>query len=113
MPGRIASSRGQASLELLAIVPALVVATLIAAQLGAAGWAAWSAETAARAGARGSHVGADGARVARRALPAPLRRTARVRGGPRIEVRVRIPRVVPLAPRLTLTSRASLEVRDA
>lgn len=71
---------GQASVELLAILPVLVVCALIAAQALSAGWALWSAASAARAGARAEHVGGDGERAARRALPGRLRREATVRG---------------------------------
>jgi hypothetical protein len=86
---------GQASAELVAILPALAVCLLIAAQVVAAGWALWSAGNAARAGARAELVGSDGKAVARRALPEILRRGAEVRTGDGVRVRVRIPRLLP------------------
>jgi hypothetical protein len=86
--GRLAREPGQASVELLAVLPALVVCVVIAASALPAGWALWSAANAARAGARAEHVGRDGAQVARRALPGGLRRSGEVRteGAVRVEV---------------------------
>ena len=65
--------RGQASVELLAILPALVGCVVVAAHVLPSGWALWSAADAARVGARADHVGGEGAEAARDALPAPLR----------------------------------------
>jgi hypothetical protein len=103
---------GQASAELVAIVPALLVGVLVAAQLGVAGWALWSAGTAARAGARAAHVGGDVEEAARSALPAPLRRGARVRGEEEIEVRVRVPALLPGVPDVPLEARTALGPGD-
>lgn len=89
------ASGGQASVELVAIIPALLACALIAAQLAAAGWAAWSAATAARSGARAALVGADAEVVARRALPGRLRDGARVREEDGVRVRVRVPSLMP------------------
>ena len=100
--------RGQASVELAGILPALVLAVLIAAQLGVAGYALWSAGNAARAGARAVHVGADPAVVALRALPTHLHEGARVSGGPAVSVRVRVPRLLPFLPPFTVRARTSL-----
>ena len=86
---------GQASAELVAILPALAVCLLIAAQVVAAGWALWSAGNAARAGARAERVDSDGAAVARRALPGTLRNGAEIHTGDGVRVRVRIPRLLP------------------
>ena len=86
---------GQASVELVAILPALVVCVLIAAQGIAAGWALWSAANAARAGARADHVGGDGEAVARRALPGQLRRGAEVESADALRVGVRPPSLFP------------------
>lgn len=65
--------RGQASVELLAILPALVLCVVIAAHTLPSGWALWAAADAARVGARADHVGGEGAEAALKALPAPLR----------------------------------------
>jgi hypothetical protein len=87
---------GQASVELVAVLPAVVVAGLVAWQLALAGHAAWMAAGAARSAARAEAVGRDGDRAARSALPAALERGLRVdrdgRGG--VRVRVRVPLVL-------------------
>jgi hypothetical protein len=86
---------GQASVELLAVLPGLVICTLVAAHAVAAGWAYWSAANAARAGARAEHVGGSGERVARAALPGPLRPDSDVDADGDVRVRVRVPSLVP------------------
>ena len=103
---------GQASVELVAIVPALLVAVLVAAQLGVVGWALWSAGTAARAGARAAHVDGDAEAAARSALPEPLRAGARVSGENEIEVRVRVPALLPGLPSVPLEARTALGPGD-
>lgn len=85
----------QASVELVAVLPALAFAILIAGQAVAAGWALWSAGNAARAGARAEQVGSDGEAAARRALPGRLRDRAEVHAGDGVRVRVRIPAILP------------------
>jgi hypothetical protein len=90
-----ATDRGQASVELLAVLPALIACTLIAAHAVGVGWAYWSAANAARAGARADVVGRDAGRVARDALPGPLRGGSTVETGDRVGVRVRVPSLVP------------------
>jgi hypothetical protein len=89
--------RGQASVELVAVLPLLVACALIAAQVLPAGWALWSAGNAARAGARAEHVGGDGERAARLALPPRLRDGAKVRDaeGGELTVSVRAPALIP------------------
>jgi hypothetical protein len=91
----VASGRGQASVELVAILPALAVCVLIAAQAAAVGWALWSAGNAARAGARAEHVGGDGEEVARRALPGRLREEAAVTTEDGVRVMVAVPSLLP------------------
>jgi hypothetical protein len=91
-----ASTRGQASVELVAILPALVVCVLIAAHALPAGWAMWSAANAARAGARADEVGDDGEAAARRALPGRLREATRTKsGGGELRVTVEAPGLLP------------------
>jgi hypothetical protein len=85
----------QASVEFVALLPALAVCLILAGQAVAAGWALWSAGVAARAGARAAHVGADPEAAARRALPGPLRGGAVIRSGGGVRVRVRVPALVP------------------
>lgn len=100
---------GTASVELVAVLPLLVFAFLAAAQLAAVGHAAWSAALAARAGARAEVVGGDPRRAGRLALPPLLRDGAEVRADGGVSVRVAVPRLLPLLPRLELTAGASLD----
>jgi hypothetical protein len=88
-------TRGQASVELVAVLPALAVCVLLAAQAAAVGWALWSAGNAARAGARAEHVGGDGGTVARRALPGRLRDGAAVATDDGVRVNVPVPSLLP------------------
>ena len=89
----IGDQEGQATVELVALLP--VLAALIAAlwQLVLAGQAVSSATTAARAAARAHAVGADARREARTHLPAVLEHDLRVTtdAGGEVEVSVRIP----------------------
>jgi hypothetical protein len=100
---------GTASIELVGAIPFLLLAVLVAAQIGLAGEALWSAGVAARAGARAALVGGDAERAARRALPPSLRPGAEVRGGEEVSVRVGIPGLLPALPHLTVTAQAALE----
>jgi hypothetical protein len=89
--GRLRRQAGQASVELLAAVPALVLLLALAAALALAGWSLWSAEGAARAGARAEAVGSDPGRAARSALPSVLRSGAAIERGAALRVRVQAP----------------------
>jgi len=113
VPSPTASSAGHreegtAAVELVATIPFLLLVVLVAAQLVLAGGALWSAGIAARAGARAALVDRDPAPAARRALPPLLRRGSRVDGADGVTVRVEIPRLLPLLPRLTVGARSSL-----
>lgn len=101
--------RGQASVELVAVVPLLVLVVAAAAQLAATGWALWSAGNAARVGARAVHVGSDAEAAALRALPRRLQRGAKVRKKDAVTVRVRVPGVVPGMPRIPVSAGARLD----
>jgi len=103
---------GTASIELIAVVPFLLLAVLVAAQIGAAGVALWSAGVAARAGARAELVGGDPADAARRALPDSIRSGAEVSDDDPVSVRVPIPRLLPGMPELKVGAKASLESGD-
>ncbi len=112
MPPRIVSSAGHreegtASVELIAVLPFLLLAVLVAAQIALAGEALWSAGVAARAGARAALVGGDAAVTARRALPPSLRAAAEVSDSDGVAVRVSIPRLLPL-PVLKVTAKTGL-----
>jgi hypothetical protein len=86
---------GQASVEFVAVLPALAVCLILAGQAVLAGWALWSAGVAARAGARAEHVGSDPDAAARSALPRSLRGAAVIRSEDGVRVRVRVPALVP------------------
>jgi hypothetical protein len=100
---------GTASVELVAVLPLLGLAILVAVQLALAGQALWSAGVAARAGARAAMVGSDREAVARRALPAVLRDGARVRGDAgAVSVRVPVPALVPGLPAVSVAASTQL-----
>jgi hypothetical protein len=103
---------GTASIELIAAIPFLLLAVLVAAQLALAGQALWSAGVAARAGARAALVGGEAAAAARRALPPALRRGARVREAGAVSVRVAVPRLLPGLPRLSVSAATELQGGD-
>ena len=87
---------GQATVELVAVLPAALVLALLAWQLALAGHAAWLAGSSARVGARAAAVGGDPAAAARTALPEGLRRHLRVRRrGDRVTVALHPPLVLP------------------
>jgi hypothetical protein len=93
---------------LIAVVPFLLLAVLVAAQIGLAGQALWSAGVAARAGARAALVGGDATTAARRALPPSLRSGAQVGDSGAVSVRVAIPRLLPGMPRVMVGARTEL-----
>jgi len=103
---------GTASVELIAAIPFLLLAVLVAAQLALAGQALWSAGVAARAGARAALVGGDATAAARRALPRSMREGAEVSDEGIVAVRVEVPRLLRTFPRLTLTAETALADDD-
>lgn len=110
---RRARDSGQASVELVAILPTLVVIVLLVAQFAIAGYALWTAGGAARAGARAAYVGGDAKRAARRTLPRVLRRDATIRARDGLAVGVRAPSLIPGLPEVPVTARAGLGTGDA
>ena len=72
------AERGQASLELLAGVPALLLAAVVALQLAVTAYAAHLADGAAEAGALALAAGAPAEPAARAALPGWARDRVRV-----------------------------------
>lgn len=82
---------GQATVELVALLPALVAVGLVAWQLAVAGHAVWASHAAARAGARAAAVGGS-AREAAARLTAGAR--VRVAGDGRVRVSVPVRSVV-------------------
>src|SRR5256885_11495518 len=89
--------RGQASVELLAALPAVLLVGALVWELALAGQAAWLCANAARAGARARVVGRDARAAARSAVPASLRRGMKVerRSGGAVHVRLNVPLPVP------------------
>jgi pilus assembly protein CpaE len=93
LPRLVRSEIGQASIELVAVVPLVLLCAAVAWQLALAGQTAWLCANAARVAARAEAVGRDARAAARSALPEPLRRgleVSRTRGGA-VRVRVRMP----------------------
>ncbi|HEY6730927.1 MAG TPA: hypothetical protein VI039_07875 [Solirubrobacterales bacterium] len=103
---------GTASVELVAVVPFLLLAILVAAQIALAGQALWSASVAARAGARAALVGGDASAAARSALPPSIRKGSEVGEGDEISVRVVVPRLIPALPQMRVVARSGLEPGD-
>jgi Flp pilus assembly protein TadG len=101
---RIAEQRGQATVELVALLP--VMAAIVAAlwQAVLAGQAVWAVTSAARAAARAHAVGGDPRDAARTHLPASLERGLRVRTRSSGEVRVSVR--IPALPGLPSPGRA-------
>ena len=85
--------RGQASVELLGTVPAVLLVGALVWQLALTGHSAWLCANAARAGARAKLVGRSAPAAARSALPASLRRgmSVQARDGGAVRVSVRVP----------------------
>ena len=100
--------RGSASLELVGVLPFLLLAILVAAQLAVAGQALWSAGVAARAGARAALVGKDAGAAARAALPPSMRRHVRVDAAGDVSVEVPVPRLLPALPPVRVSAGARL-----
>jgi hypothetical protein len=93
----MAAERGQAQLELIAAVPLLVVAALIAMQLLALGYTQTLADGAAEAGAIAVADGRDPADAARAALPGWAGDDVEVDvDGGRVGVEVDPPELIPL-----------------
>jgi len=111
-PGAERAARGEegtASVELVAVVPFLLLAIVVAAQIALAGQALWSASVAARAGARAAVVGGDAVAAARSALPPSMRGEAKVEDEDGVSVRVEVPRLIPSLPTVRVGATSGLE----
>ena len=75
----IREQRGQAAVELVAVLPLLALVALVLWQFAVAGQAAWLAGAAARAAARAHAIGGDERAAARGVLPSGLEHGLRVR----------------------------------
>jgi hypothetical protein len=110
-PSRVERQAGQASVELVAVLPVLLLAGLVAWQLLLAGHSLWLCAGAARAAARADTVGRSAERAARSALPESLERdlsVERLHEGA-IRVSVRVPAVLQIwSTPVRVSARASL-----
>ncbi len=102
------SADGQASVELLAALPALALAAALALQLLLVGYSLTIADGAAEAGALAGASGRDGRSAAREALPGWARGRSRVTAeGGRVRVELRPPApLAAVADALTVRSEA-------
>jgi hypothetical protein len=91
----IRDDSGQATVELVALLPCLAVLLAALWQVALVGYASWGAGAAARAAARASAVGSDPARAARDHLSSTLEPGLRVasRSPGTVRVAVRVPRL--------------------
>jgi TadE-like protein len=112
MTSRVRHETGQASVEMVATLPAILLVGLLAWQLALAGHAAWACANAARVAARAAAVDRDADEAARSALPGRLERGLRVRelDDGAVDVRVRVPLLLEsLGSVATVHARAALE----
>jgi hypothetical protein len=108
----VTRERGQATIELLGVVPAVLVAGLVVWQLVLVGHTAWMSAHAARAAARAELVGEDAGTAARSAVPDALERGLEVErtGTGASHVRVPVPIVhTGWSGPVKIAARASLE----
>lgn len=107
---RLRRCNGQASVELIAGLPALILAGLLLFQLGAMGYAYTVVDGAAEAGALTLAAGGSPRAAARAALPSWARASASIKAGPtRVEVSVRPPSPLAfLADRMRVSSAAAV-----
>jgi hypothetical protein len=107
----VSRSRGQATVETIALAPAILAIGLAILQLLAVGYASVLAGNAAEAGALALAAGADAREGARQALPGWSRARAKVdvEGG-RVAVHLRPPSPLKaLADELEVTAEAAVE----
>ena len=101
---------GQASVELVALLPLVVLVGALLWQAVVAGQTLWLAGAAARAAARAAAVGGDAEAAARGALPGRLERGLRVRpdtDDAGVRVAVRIPSILTNGSLATVESQAA------
>ncbi len=109
-PSRLHGRSGQASVELLAAIPFVLLAGAVAWQLALAGWTVWMSAHAARAAARADAVGKTVRPAARSALPSTLRRGLVVEslGAGGVRVRVRVPLLLRWGGPVSVSASSSL-----
>jgi hypothetical protein len=104
------ADEGQASVEMTALLPLVVLLGALLWQAVVAGQALWLSGAAARAAARAAAVGGDAETAARDALPPRFERGLRVRAtndGGAVRVAVGIPSVLTSGVLTTVESRAA------
>lgn len=108
---RLREPAGQALVEVVGAVPALLALGLVVSQLLAVGYAAVLAGNAAEAGALALAGGGDARERARAALPDWSRGRSRIAlADGRVRVRLRPPSLIPSAGRvLVVTGRAAVK----
>ena len=112
----LARQRGQATVELVALLPLVAVLAGAMWQATVAGQAVWLAGSAARAAARASAIGADPRAAARRVLPARLERglvVTRVDGDRGVRVAIAVAAVVGGVDLGSVSARAALQDQTA
>lgn len=103
---------GQATVELVALLPLVAVLGALLWQAVVAGQAIWFAGSAARAAARASAIGTDARAAARRVLPEHLEAGLEVRrehGRKGVRVAIAIPAIVGKARLGSVSARARLQ----
>lgn len=101
--------RGQASVELVALLPLLAFVALLLWQAVLLASAAWTSAGAARAAARAQAIGADALRAGRLAVPSELRGGVSVRVvDDGVRVGIAVPVVLTGLHLATIDSRARL-----
>ena len=110
-PSAVEGQSGQATIELIGLLPAMVVVGLVLLQLLAVGYAGVLAGGAAEAGALALAAGADARAGAKEALPGWSQARARVAvSGGEVEVHLRPPSPLrALADRLEVSAKAAVE----
>jgi hypothetical protein len=110
------AEEGQATVELVALLPLMAVLAAVLWQGVVAGQAVWLAGSAARAAARANAIGADERAAARRVLPARLERGLVVRrvssGGGGVRVAIAIPSIVSSGRLTTVSASARLQDQE-
>jgi len=115
MGRRAQNQQGQATVELVAVVPLIALAGAACVQVGLAAHAWGAARDAARAGARAALVEAPARAAARRVLGESLGQRAVVRtvtgrdGTQRVDVRVAVPMLLPWIPGPTVAAHAEVD----
>jgi hypothetical protein len=112
---RGAHEGGQASVELVALLPMLAIVGALVWQAVVAGQAIWLTGAAARAAARAAAVGGDTRAAARGALPPRLERGLAIssESGGEVRVAVRVPSVLTGGSLATVASRAAFPRQDS